>query len=83
MLRIIDQGILSREPGRGAYMPSITQLSDGALIACQHVGRELASADNDIEVLTTTDGGTDMAKPRKHPRRSAERRLGLSRAVHL
>ena len=57
MLRIIDQGILSREPGRGAYMPSISELSDGTLIACQHVGRELASADNDIELLTTPDGG--------------------------
>jgi len=57
MLRIIDQGILSREPGRGAFMPSITQLSDGSLIASQHIGQELASADNDIEVLTTTNDG--------------------------
>ena len=57
MLRIIDQGLLSREPGRGAYMPSISQLSDGSLIACQHIGQELASADNDIEVLTTADDG--------------------------
>jgi len=38
-------------------MPSITPLSDGTLIACQHVGRQLASADNDIEVLTSSDGG--------------------------
>ncbi len=58
MLRIIDQGILSHSPDRGAYMPAITELSDGSLIVCQHVGRELASNDNDIEVLTSPDGGS-------------------------
>ena len=29
MLKIVDQGIISREPGRGAYMPVITPLADG------------------------------------------------------
>jgi len=54
--QIIGQGVISHNTRRGAYMPSITQLRDGGLIACQHVGRELASADNRIEVLHTTDG---------------------------
>lgn len=57
MLKIIDEGILSRAEGRGAYMPVITPLSDGTLIACQHVGRSLDSADNHIEVLRSADGG--------------------------
>ncbi len=56
-LKIVDQGFISHVSGRGAYMPSISQLRDGGLIACQHVGSELASADNRIEVLYTTDGG--------------------------
>ena len=33
MLEIIDSGDLSRVNGRGAYMPLVTQLSDGSLIA--------------------------------------------------
>jgi hypothetical protein len=57
-LEIVAQGILSRRSGRGAYMPVITELGDGKLIACQHVGEELASADNYIEVLRTDDGET-------------------------
>src|SRR3990172_4036615 len=57
MLEILEQGILSREPGRGAYMPVMASLSDGSLIACPHVGRELGSADNRIEVLRSSDGG--------------------------
>ena len=57
MLEIIDEGILSRDPGRGAYMPSITELGDGSLIACQHVGRKLGAPDNHIEVLRSSDGG--------------------------
>lgn len=55
-LRIIDQGMLSHDASRGAFMPSITALDDGTWIACQHVGRELASSDNRIEVLRSTDG---------------------------
>ena len=57
MLQIIDQGVLSRSARGGAYMPSITHLSDGSLIACQHVGVGLATPDNHIEVLRTADGG--------------------------
>ncbi len=57
MLRIIDQGILSHSEDRGAYMPSITQLNDGSLIASQHVGSGLGSPDNHIEVLHTSGGG--------------------------
>jgi hypothetical protein len=56
-LKIVDRGILSREPGRGAYMPIITPLSDGKYIAVQHVGQALDSGDNSIEVLHSTDGG--------------------------
>ena len=50
---IVAQGILFHRTGRGAYMPVITELSDGAFIACQHVGQQLGSADNYIEVLCT------------------------------
>ena len=57
MFKIIDQGILSRQPGRGAFMPVITSLSDGALIAAQHVGSSLGTPDCRIEVLRTSDGG--------------------------
>ena len=55
MLQVVDQGTLSYEEGRGAYMPSITQLRDGPLIACQHVGRGLGSSDNHLEFLRTAD----------------------------
>ena len=58
MPEIIEQGILSREEGRGAYMPWITPLSDGTFLATQHVGRELGSPDNHIEVLRSPDGQT-------------------------
>jgi len=55
-LRIVDQGMLSHDASRGAYMPSITPLADATWIACQHVGRELGSADNRLEVLRSIDG---------------------------
>ena len=55
MLKIVDQGIISRVAGRGAYMPVITPLPDGTFIASQHVGKELGSPDNHIEVLRSTD----------------------------
>ena len=56
MLTIIDQGIISRRPDIGAYMPVITPLPDGTFIASQHVGEELGSPDNHIEVLRSRDG---------------------------
>src|SRR5688572_29163695 len=56
-LKIVDEGVLSRKPGRGAYMPIILPLSDREAIAVQHVGAELASADNHIEILHSQDGG--------------------------
>jgi hypothetical protein len=56
MLEVVEQGILSRQAGRGAYMPFITPLSDGTLIACQHVGQGLGSSDNYIEILRSADG---------------------------
>ena len=55
MLEIIDSGNLSHVTSRGAYMPSVTQLSDNSLIACQHVGEALGSPDNHIEVLRSAD----------------------------
>ena len=33
MLEIINEGILSRVPERGAYMPSITELGEGARLS--------------------------------------------------
>ena len=56
-LKLIDQGIISREPGRGAYMPGILLLPDGTFLAFQHVGSDLAAVDNSIEVLRSTDAG--------------------------
>ena len=58
MLKIIDNGIISHQSERGAYMPVITPLTDGNFIACQHVGEGLGTPDNHIEVLRSTDGGT-------------------------
>ena len=55
MIEIIDGGVISCEPGRGAYMPVITGLPDGTFLACQHVGRALGSEDNHVEVLRSTD----------------------------
>ena len=57
MLRIIDRGIISSEPGRGAFMPVITPLADGTFIACQDVGQGLGTEDHYIEVLRSQDGG--------------------------
>ena len=57
MLKIIDNGIISHQSERGAYMPVITPLADGSLIACQHVGQGLGTPDNHIEILRSTDGG--------------------------
>ncbi len=65
-LQIVDQGLLSHETGRGAFMPSITRLADGGLLACQHVGQGLASADNHIEVLRSPDGKTWHNRGRMH-----------------
>ena len=59
MIEVVDGGILSWRRGLGAYMPAITPLPDGSMIACQHVGAELGSADNHIEVLRSTDGGAN------------------------
>ena len=55
MLKITDQGIISRQEGRGAYMPVVTPLPDCTFIACQHVGAELGSDDNHIVVLRSAD----------------------------
>ena len=49
MLKIIDNGIISHQKERGAYMPVITPLTDGSFIACQHVGEGLGTPDNHIE----------------------------------
>jgi hypothetical protein len=57
MLEVIEQGILSCQPGRGAYCPSIKQLRDGSLIASQDVGSTLGSTDHSLEVLYSSDDG--------------------------
>jgi len=67
VLRTVDQGIISRVSGRGAYMPVITPLSDGTFIASQHVGKELGSPDNHIEVLRSTDGKNWESQGSIHP----------------
>ena len=56
MIQTVDGGILSWRRGMGAFMPAITPLSDGSMIACQHVGESLGSSDNHIEVLRSSDG---------------------------
>ncbi|MBM3934042.1 MAG: exo-alpha-sialidase [SAR202 cluster bacterium] len=55
MLKIIDQGVISKVPGRGAYMPTITLLPDGTYVAAQHVGAGLGTPDNHIELLRSKD----------------------------
>ncbi len=67
MMEIIDQGILSRVPGRGAYHPWITPLSDGTFIASQSVGPDLASSDKLIEVLRSDDGRNWVSQGSPHP----------------
>lgn len=68
-IEIIDAGIISRTAGRGAFMPVITPLADGTLIAAQHVGESLGSSDNHIEVLRSADGGgTWINQGGIHPR---------------
>ncbi len=57
MLEIVDTGIISHESRRGAYMPVVTPLPNGTLIASQYVGHGLGSPDNHIEVLRSADGG--------------------------
>ncbi len=57
MLKIVDAGIISHESDRGAYMPVITPLPGGTLIASQYVGQGLGSPDNYVEVLRSADGG--------------------------
>lgn len=56
MYTIAESGIISHNAALGAYMPSITPLRSGPWVACQHVGQELASADNSIEMLASADG---------------------------
>ena len=56
-IEIVATGIISRSAGRGAFMPVITPLADGTLLAAQHVGESLGSSDNHIEVLRSGDGG--------------------------
>ena len=67
MMEIIDRGILSRVPGRGAFHPWITPLSDGTFIASQSVGPDLASSDKMIEVLRSDDGRHWVSQGSPHP----------------
>ena len=56
MFKIVDQGVLSHQPGRGAFIPHITPLSDGSFIAAQHVATALIARDRHIEVLHSNNG---------------------------
>jgi len=56
MFRILDQGVLSRHRGRGAFIPTITPLSDGTFIAAQDVGSDLTARDHVVELLRSEDG---------------------------
>lgn len=58
MLHVVEQGVLSHRPDRGAYMPSVALLPDGSFIAAQHVGSDLGAADNHIVILRSRDGRT-------------------------
>ena len=57
MVEIVERGVISQVPGRGAYMPVITPFFDGNFIACQEADESLRSPDNHIEVLRSGDGG--------------------------
>jgi hypothetical protein len=56
-LQISDQGVLSHRHGLCAIMPSIKQLNDRSLIACQTAGTAFTSSDHSIEVLKSSDDG--------------------------
>jgi hypothetical protein len=56
-LSIVEQGVLSYQPGKSVIMPSIIELQDCSLIAAQTVGSAFTSNDHAIEVLKSTDGG--------------------------
>lgn len=68
MLQIVDQGILSHQSGRGAFMPFITLLADGSFIAAQHIGTSLGAPDNDIEILRSADGRAWISDGQLHDR---------------
>jgi hypothetical protein len=62
MFKIIDSGVLSRDPATGKFIPSITPLSDGSFIAAQQAGEALGSRDHQIEILRS-DNGRDWQAP--------------------
>ena len=62
-MKILDPGIISRRPDRGAWMPVVLSLPDGRLIAAQHTGSALAAADNSLEVLFSSDNGSTWTEP--------------------
>ncbi len=72
MLQIVDQGILSHQSGRGAFMPFITLLADGSFIAAQHIGTGLGAPDNDIEILRSADGRAWISDGQLHDRTNRE-----------
>ena len=55
-LRIVDEGIISRRPGRHSYMPGIEPVPDGSFIACQFTASHFTASDARIEILRSTDG---------------------------
>jgi hypothetical protein len=56
MLRIIDQGILSRQTGHGAFFPVVTLLRDQSLVCTQFVADSLGADKTRMEMLHSDDG---------------------------
>lgn len=55
-MEITEQGVLASKKGRGAFCPSLRQLSDGTFVAAQDVGTTIGSCDHSIETLVSRDG---------------------------
>jgi len=55
-VKIAEQGTISSKKDRGAFCPSIRQLSDGTFVAAQDVGSTIGSCDHSIEILYSRDG---------------------------
>ena len=56
-MKTIAEGTVSHSTEHGAYCPVITPLADGSLMAAQHIGSDLGSPDNQIELLRTDSLG--------------------------
>ena len=66
-MRIVGQGILSAPEARGpravATFPTITALADGSLLASYSIGSGKDTADLDLELRRSSDGGWSWGDP--------------------